>query len=480
MGESPLGGVPPPYGFDVREALRAEVAASGRKVVALDDDPTGVQSVAETPVLARWAVDDLAAELEEPGPLCFVLTNSRSLPVEQATAINREVAEHLVAASERTGVGFAIASRSDSTLRGHFPAETDALAEVIGGVDGVLIVPAFFEGGRVTVDDVHYLHDGEQWTPAAETEFAHDTAFGYRSSNLREWVAEKTGGRVAAGDVGSLSLTEIRVGGPEAVERSLRAVGGRRPVVVNAVDERDLEVVALAVVRAEAAGTRLLYRTGASFVRARAGLAARPLLSRAELLGAAAAEPMAGLVVVGSHVRRSGEQLARLLAVPGVVGVELAVAGVLDPATRAGSIAAAREACDQALSDGGTPVLFTSREVRLAGSAAAQLTISRSVSAALVAVAAGVAGGDHEPGWVVGKGGITSSDIGTQALGARRAMVLGQILPGVPVWRLGPETRYPGLPFVVFPGNVGGPESLADVVRLLMGVGRQAGDTESG
>jgi uncharacterized protein YgbK (DUF1537 family) len=54
-------------------------------------------------------------------------------------------------------------------------------------------------------------------------------------------------------------------------------------------------------------------------------------------------------------------------------------------------------------------------------------------------------------------------------LGVKRAMVLGQILPGIPVWELGPETKFPGLPYVVFPGNVGGPDALKEVVRKLKG-----------
>jgi uncharacterized protein YgbK (DUF1537 family) len=71
------------------------------------------------------------------------------------------------------------------------------------------------------------------------------------------------------------------------------------------------------------------------------------------------------------------------------------------------------------------------------------------------------------PRYLVAKGGITSSDIATQGLGVRRALVLGQILPGVPVWQLGPETRHPALVYIVFPGNVGGPQALAEIVTTL-------------
>ncbi|MGH2535470.1 MAG: four-carbon acid sugar kinase family protein [Thermomicrobiales bacterium] len=460
MTESVL---PPEYADERLQAhVLAAVMGSRRTVVALDDDPTGVQTVHDTAVLARWEVEDLAAELRRGRPVFYVLTNSRSLPEVEAAALNEEIVGNLAAASRATGVDVAVASRSDSTLRGHFPAEPDAIARALGGVDGVLLCPAFFEGGRSTIDDIHYVRDGERLVPAAETEFAQDATFGYRHSNLREWVEEKTGGRIRAEEVASLSLVEIRQGGPDQVRDLLLAVEGGRPVVVNAASYADLYLVALGVIRAEAAGKRFVYRTAASFVRARAGLPERALLTRAELLGANAPPYVPGLVVVGSHVRRSSEQLSRCLELTRTVGVEVSVPDLLaDDAARRRTVRAATSAAEDALGAGLTPVIYTSRRVEQAGD---QLDVSRSVSAALVEIVRGI---ERRPGFIVGKGGITSSDVGTKALGARRAVVLGQVQPGVPVWRLGEEARFPGLPYVVYPGNVGGPESLAEVVAAL-------------
>jgi uncharacterized protein YgbK (DUF1537 family) len=463
MADSSL---PPEYPDERLQAhVLAAVMGSRRKVVALDDDPTGVQTVHDTAVLARWGIDDLTEELRQPQPVFYVLTNSRSLPEAEAAALNEEIVGNLIAASRATGVDVAIASRSDSTLRGHFPAEPDAIARSLGGVDGMLLCPAFFEGGRLTIDDVHYVRDGGRLVPAAETEFAQDATFGYRRSNLRDWVEEKTGGRIRAGDVGSLSLTEIRQGGPDRVRDLLLAVEGGQPVVVNAASYSDLSVVALGVIRAEAAGKRFVYRTAASFVRARAGLPERALLTRAELLGANAPSYVPGLVVVGSHVRRSSEQLARCLALPRTVGIEVAVANLLATTSdRTRIVRQATAATEDALGAGLTPVIYTSRRVEQA--TGNQLDVSRSVSTALVEILRGI---ERRPGFTIGKGGITSSDVGTRALGARRAVVLGQVQPGVPVWRLGDETRFPGLPYVVFPGNVGTAETLAEIVTALRG-----------
>jgi uncharacterized protein YgbK (DUF1537 family) len=71
------------------------------------------------------------------------------------------------------------------------------------------------------------------------------------------------------------------------------------------------------------------------------------------------------------------------------------------------------------------------------------------------------------PRYLIAKGGITSSDVATRGLGVKRAMVAGQLLPGIPVWQLGAEARFPGLNYIVFPGNVGGPDALLAAVRKL-------------
>jgi uncharacterized protein YgbK (DUF1537 family) len=242
--------------------------------------------------------------------------------------------------------------------------------------------------------------------------------------------------------------------------------------VVNAMSERDIEVVALGAVRAEAAGRRFLYRTAASFVRARAGIPQRGLLTAAELLGAtpqpgtvpSGEAARGGLVVVGSYIQKSSAQLSHLLSLPSVVGIELSVQDIL--AGQANEVAArAASALDQAIKRGQVGALYTSRGLVTGDSPASSLAIGQAVSRALVDTVKRV---ETRPRFVVAKGGITSSDTATEGLRIRRARVLGQILPGVPVWQAGPESRWPGMPYIVFPGNVGGPEALAQAVASLM------------
>jgi uncharacterized protein YgbK (DUF1537 family) len=462
-----LAALPPVWPHDLCGEIRSGALAARSKLVVLDDDPTGTQTVYDVPVITEWSLEALRAELAESSPGFYILTNSRSMPQAAAEKLNREIAENLRAAARslaRDGQAepaFSIVSRSDSTLRGHFPCEVEVLGEVLGPFDAVVVAPFFEEGGRFTIDDVHYVAEGDWLVPAAATPFARDAVFGYRSSNLRQWIAEKTAGRVAAAWVQSIDIDELRRHGPEAVRKRLVDLPRGSVLIVNAAAARDLEVFVLGLIRAEAQGRRFLFRTAASFVAARLGLAKRPLLAAEELASSA---PGGGLIVVGSYVPKTTEQLERLLAELGVQPVELDVAALLDRGRRDAVVEAASRDVNRLLEQGHDAVLFTSRQLVTRPDAAANLEIGRRISDALVEVVRRLG---HRPRHLIAKGGITSSDVATRGLGVRRAVVRGQILPGVPVWQLGPETRFPGLPYVVFPGNGGGPFALVEAAALL-------------
>lgn len=459
-----LAALPPEWpDATLRDQIRAHLAQSGEVVVSLDDDPTGVQTVHSIRALIEPTPADIAREFGEPNTLFAILINSRAGGTDAAIATNRQIADALAAATSETGRRCTVISRSDSTLRGHYPAEPDTLAAVLGPFDATLIIPAFFEGGRITVDDIHFVREGAQFTPAALTEFARDRIFGYTQSNLRRWVDEKTGGRIKAAEVASISLDTIRRDGPRGVADTLRALSGNRQVVVNAASERDLEVVSLAALLAEAEGKRFLHRTAAAWLRTRAGIAPRPPLRGADL----PQRDGPGLIVAGSYVGRTSQQLDALLAPGDLTHFQLPIAPLLD-ARRPDFIEAARRALADTLNAGHDAALFTAREHVAGDTEEAGLAIGRAVSTALVEIVQQLAATTH-PGYCIAKGGITSHDLAAHGLGARRVDVLGQLLPGVPLWRMGPETRLPGLPYVVFPGNVGGPEALREGFEVLRG-----------
>lgn len=451
--------LPPAWPDDLSASNR--VAASSRTLVVLDDDPTGTQTVSDVAVVTRWDAATLTAELAT-APACFyILTNSRSLTPDSSHVLHRELAENLRSAAAATGRVIVVASRSDSTLRGHFPLETDTLAEVLGSFDATLIIPYFEAGGRFTLNDTHYVTEGDRLLPVAETAFAQDAAFGYRHSHLPSWIEEKTVGRVSANDVVSFSIDLLRRGGPAAVAHKLRSLPSAAVCVVNACAPHDIEVFAAGTLAAEQAGSRFLYRTAASFVAARIGQRHSGVLPSNVI-----ARPTAngGLVVVGSHVPKTTAQLGHLLLGGNVVGIELPVPALLDPACRATAIRTSLGAANRAIADGRDTVLYTSRDFVASANRSDSLETGRQISEALITVVRGLA---VAPRYLIAKGGITSSDIATQALGVRRAQVLGQALPGVPVWQLGAETIAPGLGYVVFPGNVGDDLALLTLVQRL-------------
>ncbi len=434
------------------------------KVVVLDDDPTGTQTVHGIPVLTEWSVTTLEAELRDPAPCFYLLTNTRAFPVGQACDINREIGRNLSEASARAGRAFTVVSRSDSTLRGHYPAETDALMDSLGGgFDGTLIIPAFGAGGRYTIGDVHYVADGDNLTPAGATEFARDASFGYRASNLRDWVEEKTGGRIPAAGVISVSIEDLRGDRDEVVVDRLKAIPRGGAAIVNIAARSDFAALTRALAVMEQAGKRYLFRTAGDFVAAYAGIGARPLLTADELRSSDTRT--GGLLAAGSYVGKTSAQLDALFTgCPQLARIEMSVDRLLQEDTRPTEIARCTKEIEAQLATGRSVAIYTSRQLITGRNAAESLAIGEKVSSSLVTVVKSL---QVRPRWFVAKGGITSSDLATKALGLRRAMILGQALPGVPVWQAGPESKWPGMTYVVFPGNVGGPDAIRQLVASL-------------
>ena len=376
----------------------------------------------------------------------------------------------------------AIGYRGDSTLRGHYPAESWALRDAFAAesgqpFDGEILAPFFEEGGRFTIGDTHYVQQGEELTPAGETEFARDAAFGYRSSFLPAWVQEKSQGRVR-GRGGRLGLDRGHAPGrPGPRRRDPEGRLGRQVVVANSASYRDMEVFVLGLLRAEAAGKRFIYRVSASFVRVRAGMAGRPLLTIDDLYPGGAPST-AGITFVGSHVRRSTEQLEQAVNLrrpPGARAEGGAPAGRRDPRRRGpghgllagGAVPAGRDA-----------LVYTSRGVVTGQSAEESLHVSQTVSAAMVDVAQRL---KTPPRYVIAKGGITSNDLALKAFGVHQATVPGQVAPRHPVLGAGRREPLPGRAVRDLPRQRRHPEDAGrghhDAAR---GVACRTGDRASG
>ncbi len=442
----------------------------GHVLVMLDDDPTGSQAVRGVPVVTAWDEDTLDWAFVQPERAFFILTNTRSLTPAATVARLGEILVAVDRAATCAGAEFDLLLRGDSTLRGHYPLESDLLAEcaAVAGrpYDALLLALAYPEAGRVTVDDLHLARINEAYIPVAETGYARDASFGYVNSDLKLWVAEKTAGRVAADSVASIGLGDIRGGGPGRVRELLSACHDTQPVIVNAESRSDLDVVALGAELAQGDGVRLLVRCAPSFVASLLGQEDHGALAADELPGRG--RTGRGFVVVGSHVELTTRQVAALRrSHPDIVDAELDVARLLD-----GTIAWQDEVSRAAAlltqaGEAAVMLLSTSRRRMDGADREDSLAVAATVSAAVVDVVRRVVDGGA-PRWVIAKGGITSSDVATDALHIRRAEVVGQLFPGfVSVWANSDSGPLGGLPYVVFAGNVGDDDSLAAAVDIM-------------
>lgn len=437
--------------------LEGFIKGSDRCIIVLDDDPTGCQTLHGIPVLFRWNLDILAREMLNGTPLFFLMTNSRSMTEDNAVALYREIGHLIKEASEKTGRAFSIISRSDSTLRGHYPAEPDALQFLYEQSPVHCIIPAFFQGGRYTIGDEHYVQTGDLLVPASQTPSAEDKVFGFSHSNLKKWVEEKTSGRISHKRVFSFGLEELRIKGPDYVGQKLSELDPGAVVVVNAAEQNDLDIFALGALKAEDKGAILLYRTAASFLNSFGAIQPRKPLEGKEISSGSVS---GGLFIVGSYVPRSTMQVEHLMGQEGIHPLELEVRRLLLDSSE-DYINESIKLVDNHIKDGRHVLLYTSRELVYTDDPEENLAIGKMVSDSLVTISREIR---NTPSFIVAKGGITSHDIASKGLRIQRAMVAGQALPGVPV--LVPDDR-PDLRYIVFPGNVGENDALSILFNKL-------------
>ncbi|NEU73042.1 four-carbon acid sugar kinase family protein [Hassallia byssoidea VB512170] len=431
------------------------------KIIVLDDDPTGSQTVHSCLLLMRWDVDTLRTGLQDDSPIFFVLTNTRSLPPESAASVTKEVCHNLKLALKAEEINdFLIVSRSDSTLRGHYPIETDVIAAELGPFDAHFLVPAFFEAGRITRDSIHYLIIDSVPTPVHETEFARDSVFGYHYSYLPKYVEEKTQGRIKADAVERFLLADIRAGSLE----KLMKLTGNQCAVVDGETQADLNRFAEDVLSAASLGKRFLFRSAASILTALAALPTQAIAAENMADYVRGGKP--GAVIVGSHVKKTTQQLEKLLQADGTVGIEVNVQRLLDESNQSATLLTEiLESTQAAHNAGKTPVVYTSRQELSFKDVKTRLDFGEKVSGLLMDIVRGL---PSDIGFLISKGGITSNDVLSNGLALTTARLLGQILAGCSmVITPSDHPQFPNLPVVLFPGNVGDADALATVYQRL-------------
>ena len=398
------------------------------RLVILDDDPTGIQTVHGCLLITDCTDEQVKVALQDNQPFFYILTNTRAMTRQQATEVVQQAMETVIRVNQSFGYQLVFISRSDSCLRGHFPLETDVMREVLQK-HGISVwpktpfCPAFIEAGRVTIDGVHYMKDGDQLIPVSETEFAHDNVFAYHTSVLHDYIIEKGAS-------------------PENYQ------------IVNAATYDELYAFCKSFDEATASFPgAIVIRSSSSLPKAMSGISDKPLLDRTIL---SEDNHAVGCFVVGSHVKKTTRQLENLLSEQGVCGIELPVTAILEQGEQLKSDTL--KTLSMVAEQGLTPVIYTSRtELRVDDADRRQL-MGQQISDFLVDLVRCL---PYTPSYLVAKGGITSNDILTKGLSVKSARVLGQIIPNVPC------IMTDHFPYIIFPGNVGSEESLREVYGKL-------------
>lgn len=452
--------------------VKQDYSGIDAKIIVLDDDPTGVQTVNNVSVYTDWSEESIRKGFSENSRMFFILTNSRSFTAEYTKIVHEQIAERVCKISKECAKDFLLISRGDSTLRGHYPLETLTLKDTIEKnsdkrICGEIICPFFAEGGRFTINNIHYVKDNGKLYPAGQTEFAKDKTFGYSNSHLGKWAEEKTGGAYKAEDMIYISLKMLKDGDVAGVVNKLMQADNFNKIIVNACCYKDISVFAEGLAIAMRQGKNFMIRCAAAIPKVLGKIADIPYLLREDMVEKNSEN--GGIIIVGSHVKKTTDQLNMMMrSIPEIDYIEfdaslVKVHGGLE--TEAKRIA---ELASADIKMGVTAAVFTSRKLIDLGTddKEAALMASVKISDALTSVVSRL---DAQPAFIVAKGGITSSDVGTKALAVKKTRVLGQPAPGIPVWQTGSESRFPGLPYVIFPGNVGDVTTLRDVVATLIG-----------
>lgn len=441
-----------------------------KKIIVLDDDPTGVQTVNGVFVYTNWRQSTLLQAFEEKNNMFFILTNSRSFSVEQTATVHQEIAQNIAVVSQKTGYDYILISRGDSTMRGHYPLETQIMTETLSKswgefLDGEIFCPFFKEGGRLTLNNIHYVKENNQLIPAGQTEFAKDKTFGYTNSHIGDYIEEKSNGQFKSSECIFISLDELRSFDLETITHKLKGVSNAQKVIVNAVDYVDIKVFCIALITAIKSGKAFIIRSAAAIPKVMGRVSDKPLLTRKDLV--APDDKQGGIILIGSHVHKTTLQLDALKhSQKKFYFIEFDAHRALEEGGLENEVERVIEITEANIKIGITTVIYTSRKLLTPETDDKDkiLEMSVKISDAVTSIIGRLT---LKPSYIIAKGGITSSDVGTKALKVTKALVMGQIKPGIPVWMTGEESKFPHMPYIIFPGNVGEINTLKEVAEEL-------------
>lgn len=449
----------------INQLLFKELLQLKIKIVVLDDDPTGTQTVSNIKVYCDWNTKTLKKALSSSENIFFILTNSRSFSKTKTIYVHKEITKNILSLNKNV----LFYSRGDSTLRGHYPTETETIKNEYENItnikiDGEIICPFFIEGNRITKNAIHYIKFNDKYIPVGESEFAKDKTFGYKNSNLLNWCEEKTNHKYIAKNMIHINLKEIRNLSWDTIYNKFYFCKDFNKIIIDAENYYDLKIVTICFLKAINNNKHFIIRGAASLVKLLHNDANKPFLKKEDIIDTT--NKNGGLIVIGSHVSKTTQQFEKLKNTS-IKLIEFNQHLVLNKMLFIQEINRVTSEIDKNIKSGFDVVVYTRRE-RLDipnGTKEQQLNITNEIANGLVQIVQQIS---SQPKFVITKGGITSSDVLTKGFGVNEALVLGQIDFGIPVWLAkNKKTEYP-MPFIIFPGNVGDENSLINIYNTII------------
>ena len=444
------------------------------KVIVIDDDPTGSQTVNNCLLLLKWDYSTLIKGFKSNSNLFFILANTRSLSENDAKLRLEEICysiKKVISTEHYEHEEFIFVSRGDSTLRGHNYVEPDILNNFLGPFDATFHIPAFIEGKRITIDGIHFVDN----VPVCQTIFAKDKIFGYQTSNVKELLFQKSKFKISLNNIQNLKLSELKAlenKENNIVFKKLRNLKENSHVIVDVKNYSQLKKFSLAIKKLSKQ-KKFLFRTAASFISSISGIKnnSDKQFSYSHLRRKNNDKKfLPGLVVIGSYVELTTIQLKKFLEICDCDPVELNVCEFL-------RISRLKSNCEQLslfknkflaemrsiLKKGKTPVLFTSRKEISLNDNLEQVNFYSYLAHFISELVADL---KNEIGYLIAKGGITTNVILSNGFKASYVYLQGQIVTGVSLVTLKLQNNE-NLPIVTFPGNIGNQDSLVNVWNIL-------------
>jgi len=445
------------------------------KIIIIDDDPTGSQTVHGCTLILKWDYDTLLKSLQGSSNLLFILANTRSLSEQDLKIRLKEICSSLKDVMNNSlfmEEEFVVISRGDSTLRGHNFIEPFIINELLGPFDATFYIPAFLEGNRTTVNGNHLVDN----IPINETIFSKDKIFGFNTCNVKELIYEQSNYQLDLNHIENIFIKDFEVletNQSNKLYSYIEQLQNNKKVIVDIIDYSQLDKFSR-VIKSLLNKKKFLFRSAASFISSLSNVKRnkKDNIYFSQLRRKNNNDKiMKGLLVVGSYVELSTLQLNKVLEISVCKPIEINVLKLYDFFKLEDNLRQINSlkklisnAIRQNLSQEFIPVLYTSREIVSLGDNNDLIQFQLFLSAFISEIVSVI---KNEIGYLISKGGITTNSIISEGLEAESVYLEGQILPGISLVTFNLLEQKGKLPIVTFPGNIGNQMSLVKALEIL-------------